>query len=75
LFPFTASWRQLALASAGDQLKAGSKEALLFEKRSKNFCSLGYALDPRRTPNRKSFLVLFFKKELLACTFREEARP
>jgi hypothetical protein len=43
-----------------------SKKALLFEKRSKNFCSLRRALDPTRASSIKSFLVLFFKKELLA---------
>jgi len=42
------------------------KKALLFGKRSKNFCKFGRALDPTRTPKGKSFLVLFLKKELLA---------
>jgi hypothetical protein len=43
-----------------------SKKALLFEKRSKKFCYFGYAF-PHRVPlMSKSFLVLFFKKELLA---------
>ncbi len=43
----------------------GWKEALLFEKRSKNFCQLGARVDATRAPKSKSFLVLFFKKELL----------
>jgi hypothetical protein len=44
------------------------KERLLFEKRSKNFC-LAVA-DPSTGVRQmsKSFLVLFFKKELLALT-------
>jgi hypothetical protein len=42
------------------------KEALLFGKRSKNFCLLRCALDATRALMSKSFLVLFFKKELLA---------
>jgi len=50
------------------RLSYGSKKALLFEKRSKNFCLLGRALYPTSTLRIKSFLVLFFKKELLAFT-------
>jgi F1F0 ATPase subunit 2 len=42
----------------------GRKKGLLFEKRSKNFCELAYALRHRVCQNNKSFLVLFFKKEL-----------
>jgi hypothetical protein len=42
------------------------KKALLFGRRSKNFCLLGRTVDPTRTPISKSFLVLFCKKELLA---------
>jgi phosphatidylglycerophosphatase A len=38
---------------------------LLFEKRSKNFCDFGCALRQRVHRRTKSFLVLFFKKELL----------
>ena len=41
------------------------KEALLFEKRSKNFYPLARALQQRARHIIKSFLVLFFKKELL----------
>jgi len=48
-----------------------SKKALLFEKRSKNFCNLRRPFDPTRTPMSKSFLVLFLKKELLSFTLRE----
>jgi hypothetical protein len=43
-----------------------SKEALLFEKRSKNFCKLSRALSQRARKICKSFLVLFSKKELLS---------
>ena len=43
----------------------GSKEALLFGKRSKNICPLARALRQRARLITKSFLVLFFKKELL----------
>ncbi len=47
----------------------GLKEALLFEKRSKNFfygAAQLVAQDTRRgRSSNKSFLVLFFKKELL----------
>jgi hypothetical protein len=43
------------------------KEELLFEKRSKNFCSLRYAVRQRQHSMGKSFLVLFCKKELLSC--------
>ncbi len=49
-----------------------SEKALLFEKRSKNFCSLGQALNATRSQNCKSFLVLFFKKELLAFALLEQ---
>jgi hypothetical protein len=42
-----------------------SKKALLFEKRSKSFYLLKGALDPSSHQTSKSFLVLFFKKELL----------
>ena len=50
-----------------------AKEALLFEKRSKNFCKLRYALNVTHTQSFKSFLVLFFKKELLP--FASPERP
>jgi hypothetical protein len=42
------------------------RTGLLFEKRSKNFCSLTRALQQRARLISKSFLVLFSKKELLA---------
>jgi hypothetical protein len=42
------------------------KQALLFEKRSKNFCYHRRALPKRVRLIIKSFLVLFFKKELLS---------
>jgi hypothetical protein len=38
------------------------KEALLFEKRSKNFCSLAYALRQRVHHGAKVFWFLFLKK-------------
>jgi hypothetical protein len=41
------------------------KEALLFEKRSKNFGYLAYRLKQHKPLISKSFLVLFCKKELL----------
>jgi len=44
------------------------KKALLFEKRSKNFCPLARTFRQRARLISKSFLVLFFKKELLAFT-------
>jgi hypothetical protein len=40
------------------------KKALLFEKRSKNFCP-GVGAGSAPTERGKSFLVRFFKKELL----------
>jgi hypothetical protein len=45
------------------------KKALLFEKRSKNFCLLVRVVRQRLPVIIKSFLVLFFKKELLAFFF------
>jgi hypothetical protein len=42
------------------------KEALLFEKRSKNFCFLARAQNSQKPFMNKSFLVLFFKKERLS---------
>jgi pilus assembly protein CpaC len=42
------------------------KKALLFEKRSKDFCEFWCALPRLTRAMCKSFLVLFFKKELLA---------
>jgi hypothetical protein len=47
---------------------------LLFEKRSKNFCLLMRAVRQRKCCDTKSFLVLFFKKELLA-SFHPLHRP
>jgi hypothetical protein len=47
-------------------LVAVSKEGLLFEKRSKNFCLFGARVGAKRALNFKSFLVLFCKKELLS---------
>ena len=38
------------------------KKALLFGKRSKNFCHLGRALNPRRTSFSKVFWFFFSKK-------------
>jgi len=46
-----------------------AQEALLFEKRSKNFCPLARALRQRARLINKSFLVLFSKKELVALTY------
>jgi hypothetical protein len=50
-------------------LSEGKKKALLFEKRSKNFyhgpSRATHLASPMRGTNRKSFLVLFFKKERL----------
>jgi hypothetical protein len=43
-----------------------SSKALLFEKRSKNFCLLMRVVRHHQPPIIKSFLVLFFKKELLS---------
>jgi hypothetical protein len=54
------------------------KKALLFEKRSKNFCYGGSRkLEPvNANPRSKSFLVLFFKKELLSLpVFAESGTP
>jgi hypothetical protein len=39
------------------------KKALLFEKRSKNFCLFGVAPGSAKPFKSKSFLVLFYKKE------------
>jgi hypothetical protein len=44
--------------------KGGRKKALLFEKRSKNVHA---AIADYSATAEQSFLVLFFKKELLAC--------
>jgi hypothetical protein len=43
----------------------GSKKALLFEKRSKNFYQLWRAVEPTRAPISKSF-CFFFQKEVLS---------
>jgi hypothetical protein len=40
----------------------GSKKALLFEKRSKNFCLLGCALDSAHTAVRRKTSSSFLKK-------------
>jgi len=53
-------------------LKAGKH--FFFEKKAKNFCSLALADETTQTGRyvttmNKSFLVLFFKKELLASFF------
>jgi hypothetical protein len=42
------------------------KEELLFGKKKQNLLSFGVCVAATRTPTRKSFLVLFFKKERLA---------
>jgi hypothetical protein len=39
-----------------------AKKALLFEKRSKNFCLLARALRLRPCPNNKKFFGSFFQK-------------
>jgi hypothetical protein len=38
-------------------------EAVLFEKRTKNFCDLASKLPAPPRPIRKSLLLLFFRKE------------
>jgi hypothetical protein len=46
------------------------KQALLFEKRSKNFYQFGVSARVTLTRYGQEFLVLFCKKELLAsCSF------
>jgi hypothetical protein len=42
---------------------ANAKEALLFEKRSKNFCELAYAADGPTQLNRQEFFGSFFSKK------------
>jgi hypothetical protein len=44
----------------------GSKKALLFEKRSKNFCSLGARVEETPTPYEQEFFGSFCKQELVA---------
>jgi hypothetical protein len=41
------------------------EESSFLKKRSKKLLDIGLSLSGRRTPECKSFLVLFFKKELL----------
>jgi len=48
------------------QADSGGKKALLFGKRSKNFCSLGARVGSSARANRQKFFGSFFKKELLA---------
>jgi hypothetical protein len=59
-------WRGRCPGWLEGKAASGSKKALLFEKRSKNFCLLVRAVWQRLPVIIKSFLVLFFKKELLS---------
>jgi hypothetical protein len=58
-----------------------TKQALLFEKRSKDFDGSACVLNEINALKSKSFLVLFFKKEpisrrpFLACHDRSGHRP
>jgi hypothetical protein len=53
------------LCQAPLRLPVRRKKALLFEKRSKNFCLLVRAVRQRLSVMIKSFLVLFSKKNCL----------
>jgi hypothetical protein len=61
--------KRVVRCGAGARAWAGSKTALLFEKRRKNICTcpgrLARPWTPVRGTGSKSFLVLFCKKELL----------
>jgi hypothetical protein len=48
----------------------GSKKALLFEKRSKNFYQLWRAVEPTRAPISKSFCFFFSKRSAFFCALQ-----
>jgi hypothetical protein len=49
-------------------MKGKARQAILFlkKKKQKNFMNLGHALDTSVTQINKTFLLLFYKKEVLA---------
>jgi hypothetical protein len=71
--PHFSAGRQRAIMQPTAWCAKEATEGLLFEKRSKNFCSLAFALGQRDAQTSKSFLVLFFKKERLT-SYQPRAR-